>query len=69
MTYKNMFYEGVMRCGARGCLSGPMPKHPPPQGTSHKLVQYRIQFIQGMGRGVKRVVEAEKDREKERVEK
>jgi hypothetical protein len=28
---------------------------------------YRIEFIQGMGRGVKRVVEAEKGRE--RVEK
>ena len=26
-------------------------------------------FIQGMGRGVKRVVEAEKGRERERVEK
>jgi hypothetical protein len=30
-------------------------------------VQYRIGFIQGMGRGVKRVAEAEKGRE-ERVE-
>jgi hypothetical protein len=30
---------------------------------------YRIEFIQGMGRRVKRVVEAEKSREKERVEK
>ena len=30
---------------------------------------HRIEFIQGMGRGVKRVVEAEKGREKERVEK
>jgi hypothetical protein len=26
-------------------------------------VKYRIEFIQGMGRGVKRVVEAEKGRE------
>jgi hypothetical protein len=31
--------------------------------------QYRIEFIQGMGRGVKRVAEAEKGRERERVEK
>jgi hypothetical protein len=29
---------------------------------------YRIEFIQGMGRGVKRVVEAEKFREKKRAE-
>jgi hypothetical protein len=29
---------------------------------------YRIEFIQGMGRGVKRVAEAEKGREGERVE-
>ena len=33
------------------------------------MVQYRIEFIRGMGRGVKRVVEAEKGREKQRVEK
>jgi hypothetical protein len=30
------------------------------------MVQYKIKFIQGMGRGVKRVVEAEKGRERER---
>ena len=30
---------------------------------------YRIEFIQGMGRGVKRVVEAEKGREREKIEK
>ena len=29
-------------------------------------VQYRIEFIQGMGRGVRRVVEAENGREKQR---
>jgi hypothetical protein len=28
-----------------------------------------LKFIQGMGRGIKRVVEAEKGRERERVEK
>jgi hypothetical protein len=33
------------------------------------LFKYRIEFIQGMGRRVKRVVEAQKGREKERVEK
>jgi hypothetical protein len=32
------------------------------------MVQYRIEFIQGMGQGVKRVVEAEKGREREKVE-
>jgi hypothetical protein len=31
--------------------------------------KYRIEFIQGMGRGAKRVVEAEKGRERKRVEK
>jgi hypothetical protein len=31
--------------------------------------QHRIEFIQGMGRRVKRAVEAEKSRERERVEK
>jgi hypothetical protein len=29
------------------------------------MVQYRIEFIQGMGRGFKRVVETEKGRETE----
>jgi hypothetical protein len=33
------------------------------------LEYYRIEFIQGMGRRVKRVVKAEKGRERERVEK
>jgi hypothetical protein len=33
------------------------------------LKKKRIQFIQGMGRGVQSVVEAEKGKEKERVEK
>ena len=28
------------------------------------ILKYRIEFIQGMGRGVKRVVEAEKGRER-----
>ncbi|KRX29278.1 hypothetical protein T09_3096 [Trichinella sp. T9] len=25
-----MFYGGVVRYGGRGCLSGPMPRHPFP---------------------------------------
>jgi hypothetical protein len=33
------------------------------------FLKYRIEFIQGMGKGTKRVVEAEKARERERVEK
>jgi hypothetical protein len=55
--------------GEGGALSGPCQGIPSPGGTSHTRVQYRIEFIQGMGRGVKRVVEAEKGRERERVEK
>ena len=31
--------------------------------------RYRIEFIQGMGKGVKRVIETEKGRESERLEK
>jgi hypothetical protein len=30
------------------------------------MVWYRIEFIQSMGKGVKRVVEAERERERER---
>ena len=44
----------------------------PCQGIPFPLPLLRDQpreFIQGMGRGVKRVAEAEKGREKERVEK
>jgi hypothetical protein len=33
------------------------------------FLNHRIEFIQGMGRGDKRAVEAEKGREKKRVEK
>jgi hypothetical protein len=33
------------------------------------MVSYRIEFIQVMGMGAKRVVEAEKGTERERVEK
>jgi hypothetical protein len=43
----------------------------PPGGPAmavNTMVQYRIEFIQGMGQGVKRVVEAEKGREREKVE-
>jgi hypothetical protein len=64
-----MVYGGEVRYGGRGYLSRPMPRYPFPPGTSHTMVEYRIEFIQGMGRGVKRVVEAEKGREMERVEK
>ena len=56
-----MFYEGVMRCGGRDCLSEPMPKHP--FSLRDHTVWYRIEFIQGTGRGVQRVVEAERGRE------
>lgn len=39
----------------KGCLHGPMLRHPFPVRD-----QYRIEFIQDMGRGVERVVETEK---------
>jgi hypothetical protein len=39
-----------------------MPRHPFPLRVSHTMVYYRLEFIQGTGRGVKRVVEAEKGR-------
>ena len=38
-------------------------------GEVRGMVQYRIEFIQGVGWGVKRVVEAEQGREKKTVEK
>jgi hypothetical protein len=57
-----MLYGGMVKYGGRGCLSGPMLWQPfhlrdQPHGYSTE------EFIQGMGRGVKRVVEAEKGRE------
>ena len=55
-----MFYGGAVRYRGRGCLSGPMSRHLfPLRDQSHNC----IEFIQGMGRGVKRVVEAERGRE------
>ena len=39
----------------------------PPEGpATMTMAQYRIEFIQGMGRGVERVVEADKGRERDR---
>jgi hypothetical protein len=57
-----------MRYGGKGCLSRPMPRHSFPL-RDHTTVEYRIEFIQGMRKGVKREVKTEKDRERERVEK
>jgi len=59
-----MFGGGVVRCGEMGCFLRPMLRHPFPRETSHMTVEYRIEFIQGMGRGVEGVVEAEKGRER-----
>jgi hypothetical protein len=53
-SYKNMFYLGV----GEGSAS---------VGPCLGMVYYRIEFI--WGREVKRVVEAEKNKEMERVEK
>jgi hypothetical protein len=42
----------------------------PPEGPAKRWYsKYSIELIQGIGRGVKRVVEAERGRERERVEK
>jgi hypothetical protein len=46
---------------------GPCRGIPSPWGSSHTLVYFRIEFIQDMEKGVKRVVETEKGRE-EKVE-
>ena len=40
-----------------------------PEGPATQQYSIIIRFIHGMGRGVKRVVKAEKGRERERVEK
>ena len=55
---RSVFYGSVVRCRGRGCLSRPMPRHPFPLRDQ----PHRTEFIQGIGRGVKRVVEAEKGR-------
>jgi hypothetical protein len=60
-----MYYGGVVRYGGGGA-SVDHGKHPFPQGIKHMMVSYRIEFIQGMGRGVKRIVELERERERKR---
>ena len=62
-----MFGECVARCWGRGCLRGHM--HPFPLRDKPHDVFYRKEFIQGVGRGVRRVVEAEKGRERKSIEK
>jgi hypothetical protein len=57
-----VFYGGIFRHTGRGSLNRPMLK----LGTSHMTVYYRKEFIKGIGRGVRRVVEVEKGRERER---
>ena len=49
-------------------LGGPMLRHPLPlrHQSQDSIVQNKIEFIKGIGRGVKRIVEAEKSRERER---
>jgi hypothetical protein len=54
-----------VRYGGKGCLSGPHAKASlPPEGPATQ--GYRTEIIQGMGRGAKRVVEAEKGRKREK---
>ena len=56
---------GRVRYGGRGCLSGSHAKASlPPEGPATQ--GYSIEFIQDMGRGAKRVVEAEKGRKREK---
>jgi hypothetical protein len=55
--------------GEGGASAGPFwLRHRFSQGTSLMMVYYRIEFIKGMGRGVKRVAKAEKGRESENRE-
>ena len=69
-----MFYGGVVvrygasRVSQRAHAKASLPPGGPAMAVN-TMVQYRIEFIQGMGQGVKRVVEAEKGRERKRVEK
>ena len=64
-----MLYGGVMRYGGRRCLGGPIPRHcfPLKEQPQDSIVKNRVDS--GHGEGSKRVVEAEKGRERERVEK
>ena len=64
-----IWLRGEVKYEGRGCLSGPCPGITWPWGTSYIKLYYRIEFIPGMRRRVKRVLEAEKDREIDRVEK
>ena len=54
-----------MRCTGRGSYSGPLLRQtfPVRNHPHHGIVWNRVQ---GMGRGVKRIVEAEKGRERKR---
>jgi hypothetical protein len=49
-------------CRPTHSLQAHAQRHPFPPGTSHRTVQYTKEFIQGMGRGKKRVVETERQR-------
>ena len=64
-----MFYGGVVRIGTREYFVWLMLRHPFPLRDKPHDVFYRKEFIQGVGRGVRRVVEAEKGRERKREEK
>ena len=54
-----MFCASLIRYEGRGCLSGPIHE------TSHIMVSYRIEFIQGMGREVEGNRGRGKQRERE----
>jgi hypothetical protein len=67
-----MFYWGCDKIWGEGVSRWAHAKASlPPEGPDtmyykYTMVQYRIGFIQGMERGVKRVVEAENGRKRER---
>jgi hypothetical protein len=54
-----------VRYGGRGCLCRPMLRYPFPLRDQPHTIECRILF-KGMRRGVKRVVEADKEGERER---
>jgi len=61
-----MFGGCIVRCGLRGYLHWPMLRNLFPKGPATRLGIVQNRVIQGMGRGVEKVVQTEKGRETER---
>jgi hypothetical protein len=62
---ENMFGECIVRYGGRGCLRGPMLRHPFPLRDQPQDSIVWTKVYSGHGEGVERTVEAEKGRERE----